>query len=148
LLTLKQWRRAINGCMRIRRFNSCFLLFVFMSSAIMGIIFIYSIFLLPPNAINTPEVLLLFNTHFIVYFGFSLLVYETFRISPWILRPTTRCLLTFMLVFLYSCSLELLQLFAPFRQFEVADISVSFLGACSGAILMVTLRDYRTFTRT
>jgi len=134
--------------MRIRKFNISFLVFLFMSSAVMGIIFIYSIFLPPPNAINIPEAPFFLDVHFIAYFGFSLLVYETFRIARWNLSPTTRCLLTFMWVFLYSCSLELLQLFAPLREFEVVDIGVSFLGAFSGAILMVTLLDYRAFTKT
>ena len=123
-------------------------MFLFMSSAAMGIIFIYSIFLAPPNAINIPEAPFFLDVHFIAYFGFSLLVYETFRISPWDLSRTRRCLLTFTWVFVYSFSLELLQFLAPIRQFEVADISVSFLGACSGAILMVTLRDYSRFNKT
>jgi len=148
LLTLSQWRVGINGFMRNRKFNSWFLLFVFMSSVIMGVIFIYSIILPPPKGFNSLEGFLMLNTHFIVYFGFSLLVYETFRTSPWNLNATTRCLLTFMWVFLYSCSLELLQLYAPLRQFELADISLGFLGAFSGAVLMVMLRDYPPFTMT
>ena len=134
--------------MGVQTLNRHFLLFAFISMAHMGIILIFSIFLSPPNPLDVSADRFSFLTHFSAYFALSLLVYETFRSSPWNLAPITRCFLGFTCVFLYSFVLEFLQLLTLFRQFETKDIAANFLGAFLGACVMVTVCDHLTLTRT
>jgi len=118
-----------------------FMLFGSISLTYMGFVFIYSIFLSPPNLLDTPGDLFSFLTHFTAYFALSLLVYETFRSSPWNLAPITRWSLALICAFLYSMLLEFLQLLTQLRQFEAIDIAANFLGAFLGACVMVALRE-------
>ena len=124
-----------------RTLSGRFLLFGSLSMTEMGIILIYSIFLLLPNLLDTPGDLFSFLTHFTAYFALSLLVYETFRSSPWNLAPITRWSLALICAFLYSMLLEFLQLLTQLRQFEAIDIEANFLGAFLGACVMVALRE-------
>jgi len=116
-----------------------------MLTVIMGIVLMYSIFISPPNAINVLRDKFPFLSHFVVYFVVSLVAYETILFVSWGLGPGTRCLITILSVFLYSLSIECLQLFTPLRVFELVDILAGILGISFGAVFMVILRDHKSF---